>query len=73
MEITLKTDDGRQLQIVKGSHVFLKDALSEETYLEWQENQAIQPLLNEVLAKGEELLNHVAETIEAHPYLFVKE
>lgn len=73
MEITVKTDDGRELQIAKGSHFFLKDAPSEETYLDWQEIQGIQPLLNEVLAKGEELLKQVAEIIEAHPYLFNKE
>jgi hypothetical protein len=73
MEITVKTDDGRELQIAKGSHFFLKDASSEETYLEWQEIQSIQPLLNEALANGEELLNRVAEIIEAQPYLFVKE
>jgi hypothetical protein len=71
MQIIVKTDDGRELQIARGSHLFLKDAAGKETYLEWQEVPAIQPLLNEVLAKGEELLNHVAETIKAHPYLSV--
>ena len=69
MEITVKTDDGRELQVAKGSHLFLKDILGEKKYLEWQEVQAIHPLLNEVLAKGEELLNHVVESIEKHPYL----
>ena len=73
MEITVKTDDEKELQITEGSHLFLKDAPGEETYLEWQEIQAIHPLLNEALAKGEELLNHVAEIVDARPYLSKKE
>jgi hypothetical protein len=73
MEITVKTDDEKELQIIKGSHLFLKDAPGEETYLQWQEIQGIQPLLNQVLSKGEELLKQVAETIEAQTYLLVKE
>ena len=70
--ITVKADDGRKLEISKGSHVYLKNGKGENIYWEWEAIPTIQAELNKILTMSEDMLEQVGKLISAHPNLAVR-
>ena len=60
-----------KFEILKGSHVALKEAKGKWFYWEWNEIPTIQEELNQILAQGEEMLERVNKLIESHPDIAV--
>ena len=63
-ELTIKTDDGRKMEIVQGSHLYVKEFGEDEmegVYWEWQKIPSSHPVLKEILQQGDKMMNKVEE------------
>jgi hypothetical protein len=60
-----------KFEILKGSHVALKEAKGKWYYWGWNEIPTIQEELNQILAQGEKMLERVNKLIKSHPDIAV--
>jgi hypothetical protein len=69
--IYFKSSNESKFEILKGSHVALKQAKGKWYYWDWDEIPTIQGELNQILAEGEEMLERVNKLIKSHPDIAV--
>jgi hypothetical protein len=67
-KLFIRTKEGKELEILSGSHVYLK-VPEEEVYLMWEAVPVIQQDLDHILTNAEEMLKEVKEIISAHSLL----
>lgn len=63
-ELKVRTDDGRKMEIVEGSHLYVKELGEDEmegVYWEWQKIPSSHEVLKEVLEQGTRMMNRVEE------------
>jgi hypothetical protein len=68
----IKTDDGREVEISRRSHLFVKQDGNEEVYWEWEKIPAAHDALNEILAMNDQVLNKVDALLPEIPKNAIK-
>jgi len=55
----IETDDGREVEIARGSHIYVKQNGDQDVYWEWEKIAAAHDALNDILAMNEQILKRV--------------
>lgn len=61
-ELRVSTDDGRKLEIVEDSHLYVKEAGEDDlegVYWEWQKIPSSHPVLKDILEQGNKMVDQV--------------
>ena len=68
----IKTDDGREVEISSGSHVYEKRDGTEEIFWAWDKIPVAHDALNNILAMNEQILQKVDEVLPHLPKNAIK-
>ena len=70
-KIYFKSNNESEFEILKGSHIAIKETNGKWFCWEWNEIPTIQEELNQILAQGQEILERVNKLTESHPGIAV--
>jgi hypothetical protein len=63
----IKTDDGREVEISRGSHIYARQDGQDQVYWEWEKIPGSHDALNEILAMNKEILQKVDKVLPEIP------